>query len=324
MMTDKQLKTLMQWVQHTAKFVAALEMDQGRDDSLRQLRDNVSETRGKLYEAFGFAEGEYAWPVVPHPDFQAVHDEHAVCKSCGEQFRMSQGHTCTGIAAKPVCSNCGQVMGVNHVCTAVTVQRDDMPSPATLRQWDGKPVQAGDLEAGKAYELATSDPKGHQEAIASADYDAKEEAIRVLLRRENVKAKMGVIAVANAADIMRVWPELKAIMEPNAGAQDAIASADYEAKREAITDILRQRSLCNFTYPEKAAHIMSVWPELKAIMEPNAGAQDASLIESLIRRYSRIPDGVLERMAQGETPAGYEFTSANTALAVLAARARLK
>lgn len=58
--------------------------------------------------------------------------------------------------------------------------------------------------------LATSDPEGHRQAIADADYDAKHAAIHALLLRNDPAVPM-----LETEEIMRLWPELKAIMEPN-------------------------------------------------------------------------------------------------------------
>lgn len=60
--------------------------------------------------------------------------------------------------------------------------------------------------------LATSDPEGHQQAIADADYDAKHVAITDLLRQHHA---CNFTYSQKAIDIMRLWSELKAIMEPD-------------------------------------------------------------------------------------------------------------
>ena len=60
------------------------------------------------------------------------------------------------------------------------------------------------------FSLATSDPEGHQQAITDADYDAKHEAIATLFSGEQMMDDN-----EKAFSILRLWPELKAIMEPN-------------------------------------------------------------------------------------------------------------
>lgn len=66
--------------------------------------------------------------------------------------------------------------------------------------------------------IATSDPEGHRQAIADADYDAKYDAIRTLLAKNDPSTPL-----ANAEEIMRLWPELKAIMEPGSLCADQLA-----------------------------------------------------------------------------------------------------
>lgn len=75
---------------------------------------------------------------------------------------------------------------------------------------------------------------------------------------------------------------------------------------------------------ETKADLMAALVE-DAQPEPNGDAVDRSLIESLIRRYRSIPDYALEQMAEtGNAVPGYSWLPANTALAILAARTRLK
>jgi hypothetical protein len=199
MLTDRQLKTLMEWVYFAARYQAKLELSmEGRPD-YQATEDHALKTkavRKGMYDAFGFVEDAEGWPVVP-----------------------------------------------TH--------------PQTL-----PPAKPGAV-------LATSDPEGHRQAIADADYDAKHAAIYKVLNR-------GIPA---------------------------------------------------YSIADTAHHLMTLWLELKAIMEPDTdmhASRDASLIESLVRRYGGIPDYALERMAAGESLAGYSNPGPQTALAVLAARARLK
>lgn len=60
--------------------------------------------------------------------------------------------------------------------------------------------------------LATSDPEGHQQAITDADYDAKHALLWALVAHRWSGVPMTQRELA--ADIMRLWSELKAIMEP--------------------------------------------------------------------------------------------------------------
>lgn len=79
--------------------------------------------------------------------------------------------------------------------------------PATIRARDYDEAQ--DI-ATWGIPPATSDPEGHQQAITDADYDAKHAAIHALLLRNDPAVPM-----LETEEIMRLWPELKAIMEPN-------------------------------------------------------------------------------------------------------------
>lgn len=60
--------------------------------------------------------------------------------------------------------------------------------------------------------LATSDPEGHRQAIADADYETKHALLWALVAHRWSGVPMTQRELA--ADIMRLWSELKAIMEP--------------------------------------------------------------------------------------------------------------
>lgn len=129
MMTNRQLRALMEWVRAQARFEIAIESRYGEPEP---HGTNAVRAKRAMYEAFGFAEGEDDKPVV---------------------LSFTAKHTNTG--------------------------------------------------------LATSDPEGHRQAIADADYDAKHDAIHALLLRNDPAVPM-----LETEEIMRLWPELKAIMEP--------------------------------------------------------------------------------------------------------------
>ena len=147
MMTDRQLKTLMEWARAHTRFEIAIESRYGETEP---HGTNAVQAKRAMYDAFGFVEGADGWPVVPtHPQ--------------------------TLPPAKP----------------------EDGPAyhPLSEPAW-AKPGAV----------LATSDPEGHRQAMADADYDAKAEAIQRLIP----------VKWCAAEEIMRLWPDLKAIMEPNA------------------------------------------------------------------------------------------------------------
>lgn len=62
--------------------------------------------------------------------------------------------------------------------------------------------------------LATSDPEGHQQAIADADYEAKRDKLETLL--DDFSGSL------DETEIMRLWQELKAIMEPGSLCKDQL------------------------------------------------------------------------------------------------------
>jgi len=85
--------------------------------------------------------------------------------------------------------------------------RSGYPNPSVQHQDTLPPVN-----------LATSDPEGHRQAIADADYDAKYDAIHALLAKNDPS-----LPLADAEEIMRLWPDLKAIMEPGSLCADQLA-----------------------------------------------------------------------------------------------------
>lgn len=88
MMTNKQLKALMEWT-----------FDLVRAESLTDLHAK----KVALYDAFGFVEGENGWPVVPHTctcSTQDVHDYGPCGEECFSRTTLSfvAKHRNTGLA----------------------------------------------------------------------------------------------------------------------------------------------------------------------------------------------------------------------------------
>lgn len=73
------------------------------------------------------------------------------------------------------------------------------------------------------FSLATSDPEGHRQLLADLDHAAKHEAITALLAERKA---CNFTYHAKASDIMRLWSELKAIMEPGSMCIDQLVKME--------------------------------------------------------------------------------------------------
>lgn len=179
MMTDKQLQALMSWSVAAARAEIASESRYGQPADAYM---KAKKLRAEMYGTFGFVEGPDGYPITPqHPN----------------------------TLPPAICSNCGQPMSANHVCTAGDIA--NFHGEAICKSC-GELFKLGDKH--KCYGLlATSDPEGHRQAIAArwAIDNAKNVAIAdLLLERKACNDSYP----SKAADIMRLWLELKAIMEP--------------------------------------------------------------------------------------------------------------